>query len=240
MNEEYTFKINKDQAFKVKLCDGVFSPTGTSDEILRAVSKNISIPGKLLDLGCGSGVVGFALHLLGKANNDLYASDLSNKAVLQLQDNAQQLGIPVVARSGSIFEPWRDESFDYIVDDISGISEKVAEISPWFRETSCRSGEDGSDLVIDAIAQSPSYLKSGGKFFFPVLSLSNMHKIVEKAESVFSTVTRVGHREWKLPDEMEEHMDVLVDLRSKGMINFEEKYGWLLWSTDVYMAESPK
>ena len=240
MNEKYTCQINKEQSFDITLREGVFRPTGTSDEIIKAVSNNISSPGKLLDLGCGSGVVGFALHRLGKAQNNLYASDLSNDAVLQIKENAEKLGRPIDARAGSILSPWDNESFDYIVDDISGIAEKVADISPWFRETSCRSGSDGTDLVIEAINNSPSHLKPGGKLFFPVLSLSNTKKIIETAESVFSKVERVGHKEWKLPDEMKQHMDTLVDLKSKGLISFEEKYGWLLWSTDVYVAESPR
>jgi len=240
MNEKYTCQINKEQSFEIKLREGVFRPTGTSDEIIKAVSNNINSPGKLLDLGCGSGVVGFALHLLGKATNELFASDLSQDAVMQIEENAKQLKIPVIARSGSIFEPWDTESFDYIIDDISGIAEHVADISPWFSETSCSSGEDGTDLVIEAITNSPRYLNSGGKFFFPVLSLSNTKRIIETAESVFTNVKRVGHHEWKLPDEMKEHMDTLIELKSKGLIHFEEKYGWVLWSTDVYMAESPR
>ena len=240
MTEKYTCQINKHKNFEIKLQEGVFHPTGTSDEIIKAVSGNIVSPGRVLDLGCGSGVVGFALHILGKSENPLYASDLSNDAVLLIEENAKNLGIPVISRQGSIFEPWENESFDYIVDDISGIAEQVAEISPWFSKTSCRSGEDGTDLVIKAITSSPEHLNMAGKFFFPVLSLSNTEKIIETANTIFTTVTRVAHKEWKLPDEMKEHMDTLVDLKSKGLIHFEEKYGWLLWSTEVYMAESPK
>ena len=157
-----------------------------------------------------------------------------------IEENARNLGIPVITRPGSIFAPWENESFDYIVDDISGIAEQVAEISPWFSKTSCRSGEDGTDLVIEAITKSPKHLNEGGKFFFPILSLSNTEKIIETANATFASVTKVAHKEWKLPDEMKEHMDTLVDLRSKGLINFEEKYGWVLWSTDVYMAELAK
>jgi len=240
MAEKYICQINKEQSFEIKLQEGVFHPTGTSDEIIKAVSTNISSPGKVLDLGCGSGVVGFALHILGKSEGILYASDLSKDAVLLIEENAKNLGIPVVSRSGSIFEPWENEFFDYIVDDISGIAEQVAEISPWFSKTSCRSGKDGTDLVIEAITKSPEYLNTGGKFFFPILSLSNTEKIIETANTIFTTVTKVTHKEWRLPDEMKEHMGTLVDLKSKGLINFEEKYGWLLWSTDVYMAELPK
>ena len=102
------------------------------------------------------------------------------------------------------------------------------------------SGEDGTGLVIKAITSSPEHLNNVGKFFFPVLSLSNTEKIIDTANTIFTKVTRVAHKEWKLPDEMKEHMDTLVDLKSKGLISFEEKYGWLLWSTEVYVAESPK
>jgi cyclopropane fatty-acyl-phospholipid synthase-like methyltransferase len=240
MTEKYTCQINKDQSFEIKLQDGVFHPTGTSDEIIKAVSVNIVSPGKVLDLGCGSGVVGFALHILGKLDGTLYASDLSQDATLLIEENARNLNIPVISRQGSIFEPWENESFDYIIDDISGIAERVAEISPWFSKTSCISGEDGTDLVIEAINNAPEHLNLGGKFFFPVLSLSKADKIIETANTVFTKVTKVAHKKWRLPDEMKVHMDTLVDLRSKGLIHFEEKYGWLLWSTDVYMAESPK
>lgn len=240
MTEKHICKINNNLSFEIELQDGVFFPTGTSDEIIKAVSANIISPGKVLDLGCGSGVVGFAIHILGKAKGHLYASDLSNDASLLVEKNAKNLGIPVISRQGSIFDPWKNEAFDYIIDDVSGIAEKIAEISPWFNNTSCRSGEDGTDLVIEAITKAPEYLNSRGKLFFPVISLSNSEKIMSTANSIFSKVTHIGHKDWKLPDEMKIHMEILSDLRSKGFINYEEKYGWLLWSTDVYMAEIPK
>lgn len=240
MNMKYTCKLNKEKSFDITLKKGVFQPTGTSDEIVKAVSKTIINPAKILDLGCGSGVVGFALYFLGKVEDRLYASDLSEKAVLLIEENAKQLDIPVLARFGNMFDPWENECFDYIVDDVSGISEEVAKISPWFKETSCKSGEDGTNLVIEAIKKSPFHLNPGGKFIFPILSLSNTQKVIKKAQSVYKKVERIGHKQWRFPDEMEKHMDKLVDLRSKGLINFEEKYGWLLWTTDVYLAESPK
>ena len=240
MTEKYTYKLDDSQSFELKLEGNVFHPTGTSDEIIKASSANIDLPGKILDLGCGSGVVGFALHMLGKCQGPLFCSDLSSDAVELIEENASELGIPVITRIGSVFHPWQDESFDYIVDDISGIAQDVADVSPWFRKTSCESGEDGSDLVIEAINSAPLHLNDGGKFFFPVLSLSNSEKIISAANDKFSSVKRVSHKQWKLPDELREHMDLLVELRLKGWINFEEKYGWLLWSTDVYLAEGPK
>ena len=240
MTEKYTCKIGKNISFEIKLHEDVFYPTGTSDELIKAVSKNIYSPGTVLDLGCGSGIVGFALNLLGKSKGTLYASDLSHIAKSLIEDNARELNIAVEYRQGSIFEPWKNERFDYIVNDISGISEKIAEISPWFDKTSCKSGDDGTDLVIEALHNSPLHLNNGGKFFFPVLSLSDSKKILEYANSIYQKVTLIGRKEWRLPEEMDDHIDLLLDLKEKGLISFEEKYGWMLWNTEIYSAEKPK
>ena len=239
MVHTYTCKLSSGKDFEVKLTENVFHPTGTSDEIIKAVSTNIDSPGKVLDLGCGAGVVGFALHFLGKSIGPLFCSDLSPDAASLVEENASDLGIPVVVRQGSVFQPWGGESFDYIVDDISGIAQGVAHISPWFRKTSCESGEDGSELVIEAIKSAPAHLNDGGKFFFPILSLSNSEKILSTANETFDLVKRVGHKKWRLPDELANQKDLLIEMKSKGWINFEEKYGWLLWSTDVYIAQEP-
>ena len=83
--------------------------------------------------------------------------------------------------SSCLFDPWAGEKFDYIIDDISGVAERIAEISPWFKETACESGEDGTKLVIEAIEKSPTHLNVDGKFFFPILSLSNSERILSKS-----------------------------------------------------------
>ena len=58
----YKDKINIDLA----LNKDVFRPTGTTDVLIDAVVNNIKKSGKLLDLGCGSGVVGMVLYKMGK------------------------------------------------------------------------------------------------------------------------------------------------------------------------------
>jgi len=219
----------------LSLHEDVFSPTGTSEEIIKAVSENISKPGKLLDLGCGSGIVGFALQRMGIASN-LYASDISLQAVNLVRKNAEENNIDCEARDGGVFIPWAGEKFNYIVDDISGISQEIAEISPWFKNTMCESGKDGADLVVEAIKQAPLYLLDGGKFFFPVLSLSNVDRIISSAERVFENVERLSHKAWTLPDEMKPYIEKLKELKNEGLINYEEKFGLTLWYTDIYVA----
>ena len=235
MKEKYKYNIKGKEEIVLSLHEDVFSPTGTSEEIIKAVSKNISKPGLLLDLGCGSGIVGFALHRMGIVSN-LYASDISFQAVNLVRKNAEENNIECEARDGAVFTPWTGEKFNYIVDDISGISQEIAEISPWFKNTMCESGKDGTDLVVEAIKQAPLYLLDGGKFFFPVLSLSNVDRILATANNVFGTVERLSHKVWTLPDEMKPYMEKLQELNNKGLIKYEEKFGLILWYTDIYVA----
>ncbi len=238
--EEYSVKILKGMALDITLGSGVFKPTGTSIEIATAVNNHIITPGKTLDLGCGSGVVGLALAMSKKIDSTLFASDISEDAVNFLKINANKYGIDIDARSGSIFDPWYGEKFDYIIDDISGIAERIAEISPWFKETACESGEDGTKLVIEAIEKSPNHLNENGKFFFPILSLSNSEKILSRANDIYENIEKISTKQWQLPKEMSSFKDELLVLRDKKVIDFEEKYGWLLWSTDVYVATNPR
>ena len=39
---------------------------------------------------------------------------------------------------------------------------------------------------------------------------------------------------------MMNHHEELLKLKSDKKIYFEEKYGWLLWSTDVFVAYNPR
>ena len=238
--QSYSVKILKDLVLDITLGSGVFEPTGTSTEIATAVNNYIVVPGKTLDLGCGSGVVGLALAISKKVNGKLYASDLSEDAIHFLKVNAKKYGVEVDARAGSVFNPWNEEKFDYIVDDISGVAERIADISPRFKETACESGNDGTLLVREAIEKSPNHLNENGKFFFPILSLSNSERIITKANDVYMNVEKISTKQWQMPKEMMSFKDELLNLRDNKLIDFEEKYGWLLWSTDVFVAYNPR
>ncbi len=238
--ETYTYSIDENNHIMVDLDSKVFKPTGTSEALIESILKYITKPGKILDLGCGSGVVGLALNKGGKATTRLYASDVSNDAVVLLKKNALKNNIECEVREGSIYEPWSGEKFDYIVDDISGISQEIATISPWFKKTSCEAGVDGTSLVSEAITGAPLHLSQGGIFFFPVLSLSNVKKIITHAHSVFNNVEKIHSQTWALPDDMKKHIHILEELKKKEYISYEEKFGLILWSTEIFVAYNPR
>ena len=236
---EIKFSLGPDKEVDLAFAPGVFTPNTTTNLLIQAVKSTISEPVTLLDLGCGTGVVGIALHLQGLIKLPLYASDLSKPAVLCSRVNFDRYECPAEVRDGSLFQPWSGNKFDVIVDDISGIAQSVADVSPWFQGVPCDTGKDGVDLVVEIIRSAPHHLNKGGRFFFPVLSLSNVDRLLQVAKENFGSVERVGRQDWPLPAELKEHLPLLRKLKAEGSIKLEEKFGMALCYTEVYCATDP-
>jgi len=234
----YKFKIDSAKEILLSVPDEVFIPTGTTKCLIKAVQSYIRNPGKVLDLGCGCGIVGIALNQIGLVKPPLYASDLSEQAVACLKDNAALYQCPTIAKCGSLFDPWKGEKFDYIINDVSGVAEEAAKISPWFNNIPCLSGADGTSLIIEVLKMAPSYLNKDGLFFFPVISFSNVNKILTAAHENFSYVERLIHKEWPLPEGMLQHISTLKKLQEKCYVQIMEKYGMIIWFTDIYVASN--
>ncbi|MES2330089.1 MAG: methyltransferase [Bacteroidota bacterium] len=234
----YQLKNEHTETLSFETHDAVFKPTGTTTLLLESVKENIEQPGRLLDLGCGIGVVGIALAKYKLASSPLYASDISEEAVKLTELNARQNSCEVVAKAGKVFEPWSGYRFDYIVDDVSGIAEDIAAVSDWFKNVSCESGYDGSILTREVISRASAFLTENGKLFFPVISLSNTRVILEEANIFFKAVKLLKRKTWPLPNDLKPHMDMLLEMKEKGVISFEEKFGIFTWTTDIYMAHN--
>lgn len=232
----YKFIIDKSSEVLMNLDNGVFIPTGTTRSLIEAVIGYVRKPGKLLDIGSGSGVIGLSLFQIGLVKEPLYASDLSEQAIACMKRNAVLHNLHIIAKKGSLFEPWENEKFDYIVNDVSGVAEEVAKISPWFNNVPCQSGPDGTLLVVEALRKAPTHLNSNGLFFFPIVSFSNVNKILTVARTTFTHVKQLSHTEWPLPEEMYQHILTLNRLKEEGHIRFLEKFGMVLWYTDIYVA----
>ncbi len=230
------FTFNDDTSILLDIENGVFKPNTTSSILISAVDKYINKPCKLLDLGSGTGVIGIALSLRGLALPPLYSSDICENAVACVKENCGRHDISACIKCGSLFEPWSGEKFDCIVDCVSGIAQDAANLSPWYSGITCDAGDDGTKLTSSILRDAPKYLNKKGLLFFPVISLSNVAKIIDLARANFTHVELLEREEWPLPECMYRHMDTLIKMKEEEKIQLENKFGIVVCYTDVYVA----
>ena len=215
----------------------VFTPNATSDLLVHSTIKILKKKSDILDLGCGTGFVGLSISKNSKLKNNYYFSDISKKAIELCIKNAKKNKIRIEAKAGGIFQPWKNRKFDIIVESVSGIAKKVANISPWYTNNiPCDCGEDGTLLVSKVLKDSKKHLNKNGKIVFPIVSLSNKKKIVKTAKKYFGKVKLVASKDWPLPKTMYTNSKLLNQLKRKGLIDFKMKYGLILYTSDIYIA----
>ena len=236
-NNKKIFKINSDLELKLTILKKVFYPTLTSIFLINCSLKKIRKPSKILDIGCGSGIVGISLYKLGKINEPVYFSDISKEAIQNLKINASNHKINFIAKKGSLFEPWQDYKFDYIINTVSGISQSIATKSKWYQGVSCKAGVEGTNLVNKIISQSKKYLNKNGALIIPTISLSDENKIKTQMKKYFSKVIKIATIDWPLPEEMYIHEKLLNKLKKQNSIDFQMKWGIIICSTSIYMLK---
>ena len=226
-------KINN-KLFKLYFKSDVFIPTATSGFLVSGflkLNKNITNK-KILDLGCGSGIIAISLAEKLK-NNEFYASDLSKNSIICTKKNFKKFNIVGEVKEGSMFKPWNKYKFNYIINDISGISSQIAKRSKWFRYVPSSSGTDGTKLTLNIINNSFKYLDKNGKLYLPLISLSNTEKIVSFAKKKFNKIKIISENKWFLPKDLEKYHDLLFKLKNKKQINFEYKFGKFICYTNI-------
>jgi len=214
---------------------GVFYPTETSKILMDyLLSLDGRIEGNILDLGCGSGAVSLILKRKKKVHT-VYASDVSSRAVQNAMRNARRCEAKVDIRVSDGFSAWPSNFFNFVICDISGVSQELARVLPWFGgRIDCDTGRDGTALVTRVIQETPRYLKKDGKAIFPVLTLSRSTKILKAMKCAFSKVKKVASKQFYLPIEMNKHAVLIGALQAEGCIEVEQKFGFYLWKTDLY------
>lgn len=217
--------------------EGVFKPTATTRLLAKTASSHLPLRGSLLDLGCGSGIIGLSLALRPGAEIKLSMSDVSPASTRLARENSRALGLEADIRTGSLFDPWEEETFDSIVSDVSGVIPELGARFGWFENVPNDSGEMGTDLAIEVIRTAASVLRPGGKLIFPIISLSAEFLIMTEAEDNFLDVATLEEVRLPLglsPSEAKGLIDSFPDIRVESI------GGVQCFFATAYSCASPK
>jgi release factor glutamine methyltransferase len=124
-------------------------------------------PLRLLDVGTGSGAVALAIAV-ERPTAHLVGTDISKAALEIARENADVNGVSdrVELRHGPLFEPVAGQRFDWIVSNPPYVAENQRGTLPpelaHEPEQALFSGEDGTTMLAELIAQAPALLSPGG------------------------------------------------------------------------------
>ena len=240
-NNFIVYRLNKNKKKEhIKLLSnkGVFKPTETTKFLLEAVIKKFPRRKvKVLDLGCGSGVVG--IYLLKKYKNisQMTFTDISEKAIINTKENCKLNNIEKKKLhffKSSVFDGIKGLKFDVIINDISGISYKIAKISDWFKNVPCESGDDGTKLTLNVLSNFKSFLNVNGSMFFPIISLINDKKVLIYLKKIKVKKKIISISKWPIPKNMYKHSPMLKNLKNTKKIYYENKFGLIIANTKIF------
>lgn len=150
------------------LCDSrALIPRPETEELVElALSLDFPRPARILDVGCGSGVIGLSLAKeLGEACREMLLTDFSPPALELAAENAARLGVPALFAESDLFSALSG-TFDLILANLPYVGEdERADLAPELShdpEAALFSGPDGLDLIRRFVADVPKFLNPGG------------------------------------------------------------------------------
>ena len=230
INKQYKIVDNKISIF---LSKKVFEPNLTTILLIDAARKIIKKNDKVLDLGCGSGVIGHYLYK-NKIIKYIYGSDISKAAVNCAIYNSKKLTKNYDIRLSNSFSNWRNENFNLIINDISGISSQINNISKWFKFAPNNSGNDGTKFTINILKDYKNKRFKNASLLFPVIGLSNRDKIINFLKKNKINYKILFKKEWPLPKDLLNHQTFLKKLKKEKKINYYEKFSILFTTTEIF------
>ena len=148
----------------------VLKPRLDTEFVVEKALCEIDEKSKVLDLCCGSGIIGITIA----KEKDAYVvfSDISARALRVCKKNVKMHGVRGRVIKSDLFAKI-NEKFDLIVsnppyvrtEEIEGLDLSVKKFDPTL---ALDGGEDGLDFYRKIITQAPNFLNEGGKLIFEI------------------------------------------------------------------------
>ncbi len=160
-NQEFygrDFYVNRD----------VLIPRPETEHLVEAALAVIaeSIPGRILDIGTGSGAIAISIAL--ESNRTVMACDISTEALAVAERNRRKHDAPVFYFAADLASTVRPNSIDLLVSNppyvpASDKSTIQAEVRDWEPEVALYGGDSGNEIYARLIAQAADIVRPGGQ-----------------------------------------------------------------------------
>ncbi len=150
--------------FEFKVDENVLIPRFETEELVEQTLKLIDQKKKkhlkVIDLGCGSGVIGITLKKF-RPSLDVTLLDISKDALRIAKENAQRLNVEVTVKEGNMLDN-ETETYDVIISNPPYIKEKEELDSIVYQNEphiALFGGKDGLDYYRQILKEVPSHVK---------------------------------------------------------------------------------
>ncbi len=221
--------------FDLLLGPHTFRPSTIS--MLLAEAMVIEDDAKVIDVGCGSGVLSIVAAKLGAKL--VYGADAAEGTVEVATANAEAQGVGdrVKFFQSDMFDAIPDDGMaDVVIGDVSGIPDEFATVSGWF-PSGLAGGPTGAELPMRMLEEAKRLLRKGGKLFLPTGSLQDESSIVDKAKSAFGSIKMLTERHIPLPSALAEQPAV-GRLRRDRVISLSERGSRHLWTARIWEVQA--
>ncbi|QTA37628.1 class I SAM-dependent methyltransferase [Thermosipho ferrireducens] len=131
------------------------------------IEHSIAKSGKVLDLGCGYGVIGITLKK-EYPEIELYMSDINERAVEFAKINAKDNNVEATIKAGNLYSVWENMVFDHIVSNPPIVA--------------------GKKVWMEIVEKAPEFLKDGGTLEIVAFHNKGGKRIKEFMNEIFGNV----------------------------------------------------
>jgi release factor glutamine methyltransferase len=176
-------------AMRLLRIPGVYGPCRDSELLAEAIPDWVRPGDRVIDPFTGSGIL--ALTTARAGASEVWAVDVSRRAVAAARINARLNGLGVLARRGNLFEPAGSRRFDLVVAN----PPYVPSISDAPGRGPARAWEAGPDgrMYLDRLLRAlPGRLRQGGRVMIVQSSLCGVDRTCEMLEDAGLQPTTVA------------------------------------------------